>query len=55
MDGHPDDGGTKGPVLDVLSLGDSEKADGIDGVAPLDGGADQVVNEETDGVPHLME
>ena len=51
----PDDNGTEGPVLDVLSVGDSEKVDGINGVAPLNGGVNQVVNEGTDSVPHLVE
>jgi len=55
MDGDPDDGGIEGPVLCVLSMGDSEKVGGIDGVAPLDGGADQVVNEGINSVPHLVE
>ena len=55
IDGNPDDNRTESPLLDVHSVGDSEEAGGVDGVAPLDGGVDQVVNEGTDCVPDPVE
>ena len=37
IDGNPDDNGT---LLDIPSVGDSEEAGGVYGVAPLHGRAD---------------
>jgi hypothetical protein len=49
IDRNPDDNGTERTLLDVISVGDSEEVGGgVNGVAPLHSGVDQVVNEGAD-------
>ena len=55
MDDNQDDSGTESPILLVRSVRDSEEADGVDGVAPFDGGVDYLGNEGTNCAPGPVE
>lgn len=55
IDGNPNNNRTESFFFNVFSIEDSEEAGGMDEVAPLNGGVNQIINKGTDCVSNPVE